>query len=489
METPAKDLKNRPRRSSASEGDGLEDMSFGSSNSPSDIQFQMEIERCLENIHDDASFVMTALGDSPSPIPADDDKPAAASTPHITHQSSPFDFDCATFNGTTCKYQVKTGRPCKYKHNAVGPDPVASGVPDNANFSKQSATPFAPALSILSPSHLHLTNLCTLSFSTQARLSQCTLHAYVGLPNFSEIVFQTVKHHSWLVSRGKTSKPFVWMVSDYRFGNYADGPSSHTGPHNTGTTSDDTEEQGGVKMTRSSLWHSPFAPVDVAPPRMFAVEKARCTNSDDQEQVRRSLEAIDNVVDLLPSVQLVFWCLATREETSKRHQHGGNFGEGAYKRVQHKYKKNFVDIREFVKSRGFSMKDVTRDHGAHPNDLGIKLLLECLEEHRVSREENTGENNECAEGNSAGAPQHDAGPCSCGIGTEACGGICWATCVAICTTIILWLWCVRWTTQHLGAIVTFAARFIVGSLHRMIEPAFFRAQRYFAIVRPRPRKK
>ena len=374
-------------------------------------------------------------------------------------------YPCRTFNGTTCAFEYGNGQvgSCKYLHETPGPDAF---VLDQSQLREVATARTFPKIVFLSPSHLHVDNLSTLRFKTQVRLARCSIHAYPGVPNYSEVIWQTVNRHQTHLNRGRLQgQPFVWLVSDYRFGNY------------TAASFQQRQKDVSTPPPKSTSHRSRtlFEAVTESPPRVFAVAKSSCTNEMDMLQAQRSLAAIDAVVAACPSIRLVFWCLATREELSKRHKGGATFGPGAYEKVKKRYsgKANFVDIRECAKLRGLRMSDLIRDHGGHPNDRGIEFLLDCIEDH---------EQNLAAKASTPASPpasfstssniNDDALPPNRSFPCFCCCCCCW--CNVVQSGFSLWT-----------AFVAVLGRALLCTYHALVRRLLFPIQKRFAVIRPR----
>jgi hypothetical protein len=219
---------------------------------------------------------------------------------------------------------------------------------------------------VLGPSHFHTANLsAALPFgvSSYHRLAGLSLHAYPGLPNDSALVRDTVQHFL----SGSSDTVFVWVVSDYRFGNYQD-------EHNESV------------------------------PRVFNVSKELCTPVNDQVQVERTVEAIDAVVGLFDShnadprnptkeLRLLFWDLGFREEAhmlamQKKKKNGApkqngvytGQGRSSYDDMMSRYPSHAFDIRRFIKEQHLStFHALSRDRAGHPNAIGLSVLLEVMQ--------------------------------------------------------------------------------------------------------------
>ena len=201
---------------------------------------------------------------------------------------------------------------------------------------------------ILSSSHFHVENLSTLDTKTLfTTLFHHNFAAFPGLPNTSP-----------LVKRYATSAS-CWLVGDYRFGN--------------------SNPSGAV-------------------PRVFNVSKLHVTPEIDIEMAKHSIAAIDSYLNLptltptpttatatatathhLHRPLLLFWDLAVREamNNSSDSIYSGTT-KFSYSNLVNRYKSNVVDIRKFCDDAGLTFKDLVRDRGGHPNDLGVAIIIKAI---------------------------------------------------------------------------------------------------------------
>ena len=105
---------------------------------------------------------------------------------------------------------------------------------------------------------------------------------------------------------------------------------------------------------------------------------------------KHSIAAIDsylNLPTLTPTTAthhlhrplLLFWDLAVREamNNSSDSIYSGTT-KFSYSNLVNRYKSNVVDIRKFCDDAGLTFKDLVRDRGGHPNDLGVAIIIKAI---------------------------------------------------------------------------------------------------------------
>ena len=192
---------------------------------------------------------------------------------------------------------------------------------------------------VIGPSHIHAS---ILSASDRDRYyGDVKLEAHPGIPVWSSRILEALQEHAALGMR------IVWIVSDWKLNN-----SDYNVIKNDGCPTlfiETLGRKGNVASNYSSPMHI----------ETLAQHAMRC---------------IDRVIEILPEVRLIFWCLYKRTRTTD----ASSYPIGAqYKSMVSRYAQNVIDIDEFTTPSDFNTR-LTVDSGGHPSSAGQAVLSSMI---------------------------------------------------------------------------------------------------------------
>lgn len=188
---------------------------------------------------------------------------------------------------------------------------------------------------IVGPSHIHDT---CLGVNKQKLVCKGIVPiASLGPPNFSTTTLRNLQHAQSLL---QPEDQLVWMVADWRIGNY------------------------DVHKLQASegLWHD-------TPAKPNNISYAHICQANDTALIQHQFKLIDHVISTCPNIKLIFWCLYYRTKVCKS---SSLPLDGQYDNVLSRYKENAIDIDNYVIGDPSSWY---KDAGGHPSMTGYDSII------------------------------------------------------------------------------------------------------------------
>ena len=209
-------------------------------------------------------------------------------------------------------------------------------------------------IDVVAPSHLHVSILSRLPIlSVLSTVHSLRMHSFVGLPPSSSLALSTAsrcRREGRRRGRGGDEPGPVWMLGDYRFGNYAAPERSE------------------------------------AACRTLNVSREMC-NRNDGEMVRAAVGALEGLdgdggrgAPEEGAVRVLAWDLAVREASGSDWfgEHGGS-SEQLGRRFDGCGGVRMIELHEALERAGHgSVLDLVSDRGGHPTLEGLRFIVDEL---------------------------------------------------------------------------------------------------------------
>lgn len=198
---------------------------------------------------------------------------------------------------------------------------------------------------IVAPSHLHSTFMessVSDDFTTNGVIPISSL----GPPNFS-FTTKNALEKAYSFTQKDIGSKMVWMVIDWRIGNY---------------------DIGKIKQDKLELFFD-------TPAKPSNIDASFINEENDTYLINHQLRVIDKVIHEYPDIKLIFWCLYFRTKVCNT-----NIPQfGRYDEIMNRYKNNTIDISKITNTMSVNdVKLLYKDAGGHPSISGYRILLDLI---------------------------------------------------------------------------------------------------------------